>query len=285
MLPECTMPYRREIFVGRGVSIYFDRQAPAFWPAHSHSQLELMLLGEEAECHFVWLGPDGSWHQEKLMGPQICVIPPHVVHTCEWQKTADMILLYVEAGVDEAVAHTTPGVDVHKFSALAGHDQIIWQLVASLRQLCRQTEALDRFYIESIGAVLATHLVKAHIHAREGIKCARGGLSPGQLDRVLTYINRHLGEGLPIAAMAREASISPYHFIRLFKASMGLPPHQYVLKSRLLRAKEMLCTGEFRVAEAAYESGFCDQSHLTRHFRKFFGFTPKALLKNRRLAQ
>ncbi|HEX2852812.1 MAG TPA: AraC family transcriptional regulator [Opitutaceae bacterium] len=283
MLPVCTVPYRRPIFSGREVSIYFDYQGPASWPAHSHSQMELMLLGDEAKCSFAWQAQDGTWRQEELTGPRICVISPHIVHACDWRRSADMILIFVEPGADRAEVNTTREVWVHDFLALAAHDPMLWQLVGSLRQLGRLPKTPDRLYVESMGAVLATHLVQAHFDARSGVAC--GGLSPAQLDLVLAYIQRHLGEGLPIAALAREASVSRYHFIRLFKASMGLPPHQYILKCRLLRAKEMLGTGEFRVAEAAYESGFCDQSHLNRHFRKFFGFTPKALLKKKRSSQ
>lgn len=280
----CTPPYRRQIFLGRGVGIHFyhDRPARTCWPEHAHSRLELLLLSEESDGNFRWRRQDGSWEERSLDGPQLCVIPPDVVHGCDWKNTGDLIVLQIDPAVWPESRHATGGeVWTGEFSAVAGHDLVLWQLVVSLRKLYRQPRQADGPHVEMIGTVLATHLVKALVKVRAEPKPSESGLSPSQLERVLAYINAHLNEAPSIAVLAREACLSPFYFIRLFKQSTGLPPHRYVLKCRLLKAKELLSSGEFRVAEAAYETGFCDQSHLNRHFRKFFGFTPRALLKRR----
>jgi len=66
----------------------------------------------------------------------------------------------------------------------------------------------------------------------------------------------------------------PYHFARLFRRTVGVPPHQYVLRRRVERAKELLLTGRLGLSEVALAAGFSDQSHLTRVFRRAVGLTP-----------
>nr|WP_058998923.1 helix-turn-helix transcriptional regulator [Leptolyngbya sp. NIES-2104] len=73
--------------------------------------------------------------------------------------------------------------------------------------------------------------------------------------------------------------MSPHHFSRLFKQSTGLSPHQYVIRCRVERAKQLLLKGEMTIAEVAATVGFYDQSHFAHYFRRLMGVTPKALLK------
>ena len=76
-----------------------------------------------------------------------------------------------------------------------------------------------------------------------------------------------------LESLAAAARLSPYHFLRVFKLQTGLPPHQYHLNVRLERGRQLLRQG-CGIAEAAARTGFADQSHFTRGFRRFFGVTP-----------
>lgn len=78
-----------------------------------------------------------------------------------------------------------------------------------------------------------------------------------------------------IEDMARSASISPYHMIRKFKNDFGLTPHQFQIQCRIRKAQKLLEDGK-SVIEVAYATGFCDQSHFDRCFRKIVGLTPSA---------
>ncbi|MBF2097459.1 MAG: helix-turn-helix transcriptional regulator [Gloeomargaritaceae cyanobacterium C42_A2020_066] len=102
------------------------------------------------------------------------------------------------------------------------------------------------------------------------------GLSPVQLEAVLTYIEAHLGEPLGIAALAAQANLSVYHFCRLFKHTTGVSPYQYILRQRVERAKALLPIATLSLATVALSCGFASQSHLTRHFRRATGSTPRA---------
>ncbi|CAM5336730.1 helix-turn-helix transcriptional regulator [Streptomyces chartreusis] len=78
--------------------------------------------------------------------------------------------------------------------------------------------------------------------------------------------------------LARVAGVSPSHFTRVFRASTGQSPHQYVLGQRLEQTIRALLTA---VADIADACGFADQSHLTRTMRRHLGLTPSALRTDR----
>lgn len=78
-----------------------------------------------------------------------------------------------------------------------------------------------------------------------------------------------------IEDMAKSVGISPYHMIRQFKAACGLTPHQFQIQCRVRKGQKLLEEGK-SVTEAAYATGFCDQSHFDRCFRKIVRLTPNA---------
>jgi AraC family transcriptional regulator len=94
------------------------------------------------------------------------------------------------------------------------------------------------------------------------------------VQRAIDYIHAHLDADLGLLDLAGVACMSPYHFSRAFKVSTGLSPHQYVLRLRVEAAKQLLIAGELSLSEVAFQVGFCDQSHLARHFKRRYGVPP-----------
>ncbi|MFM0594526.1 MULTISPECIES: helix-turn-helix transcriptional regulator [Paraburkholderia] len=82
-----------------------------------------------------------------------------------------------------------------------------------------------------------------------------------------------LVEPVALADVARAAGLSPFHAARLFTQTTGLPPHAWRNQVRLQRALAPLRAG-VSVTDVAAASGFTDQSHFTRHFRRMFGVPP-----------
>jgi AraC family transcriptional regulator len=94
------------------------------------------------------------------------------------------------------------------------------------------------------------------------------------LQRVSDYVEAHLDEDLSLTALADIACLSPYHFSRSFKQAAGVGPQRYVIQRRIERAKRLLRQTHQPLALIAQETGFADQSHLTRTFRREVGVTP-----------
>jgi len=87
------------------------------------------------------------------------------------------------------------------------------------------------------------------------------------------YLEDNLGRGVPLEELARLANLSPFHLSRVFRDEVGLPPHAYQTQARLGRARSLLLRG-WSAARVAQETGFADQSHLSRRFKRLVGVTP-----------
>jgi AraC family transcriptional regulator len=120
---------------------------------------------------------------------------------------------------------------------------------------------------------------------------ARGGLAPEVRRRVLALIDARLATGVAVEELAREAGLSPAHFARAFRESVGRAPHQQLLARRLEHARALLDaartlrTGRGRgapgtsLSDIALSAGFADQAHFTRLFKRAYGVTPGAVLR------
>lgn len=87
------------------------------------------------------------------------------------------------------------------------------------------------------------------------------------------YIQTHYAQGLSLNALAGQVGLSPYYFLRVFRAEVGLPPHAYLESVRIQAAQAALLAGQ-PIAQVAHATGFSSQSHFTNRFKKFIGVTP-----------
>ncbi len=102
-----------------------------------------------------------------------------------------------------------------------------------------------------------------------------GTLPGGRLRRVTEYIQQNLDKDLTLAELAALVYMSPYHFARLFKCSTGMPPHRFVVRQRIARARASLATQKLSIAQVSRMVGFRTPSHFTTVFRRVTGITPK----------
>ena len=102
----------------------------------------------------------------------------------------------------------------------------------------------------------------------------RGGLAAWQARRAVEYIEGHLGLKMEVRDVADLVALSPSHFSRAFKQSLGSSPIAYVASRRVERAKLMLTSTRERLTHIALACGFADQSHFTRSFRRVVGTSP-----------
>jgi AraC family transcriptional regulator len=149
-------------------------------------------------------------------------------------------------------------------------EHIGWAIKAELEA----GDPSGRLYADSLGLALAARLLRHH--APVELRFANG-LPKRRLQRVVDYIHDHLSHDLRLAELAEVASLSPSHFKSLFKQSVGVPVHQFVIRSRVEYAIDLLLNGKLRLSHVALQAGFANQSHMARCMRRVTGLTPSSL--------
>jgi AraC-like DNA-binding protein len=109
---------------------------------------------------------------------------------------------------------------------------------------------------------------------RPDFRVARArGAEPRAVSRAEAYLRAHWDRSVSLAELSRAAGLSPFQLHRTFSRSVGMPPHAFQLQLRVDQAKRLLGCG-WNIAAVAQRTGFADQSHFTRVFRRSVGVTP-----------
>jgi AraC family transcriptional regulator len=155
-------------------------------------------------------------------------------------------------------------------------DPLLEQIGRAILSEMQAETAAGSLLVESLGGSLSARLLQSHSTSPLDIAArlsSTGKLAPRRLSRVLEYIHANLGDALDIRGMATTANLSRFHFARVFKASTGQTPYQYVSAQRLAQAKVLLAQNQ-PLAQIALALNFSSQANFTRAFRREFGITP-----------
>jgi AraC family transcriptional regulator len=129
-------------------------------------------------------------------------------------------------------------------------------------------------YVEGLSLTLASYLYARHGIRGSAVHEPESALPALSSQRLLAFIEEHLGSDIGIGTLAALAGYSPDHFARLFKRSFGLSPYQFILQRRVERAKALLRGRSHSIAEVAMLCGFASQAHFHTTFKARTGITP-----------
>lgn len=184
----------------------------------------------------------------------------------------------------QSVAQSTAELDPDRLELMTEfrvRDPQLEQTLLLLRsELHKGGGWVGKLYVESLANVLAVHLLRQYSTVRPRIALYEGGLGDRKILQISEYIHAHLDQPIKLADLADVAGMSQFHFSRMFKQSMGISPHQYLLQQRVEQAKRLLKGSKLAIAEIALQCGFNSQSHLSKHFREAIGMTPSDYRKN-----
>jgi len=153
-------------------------------------------------------------------------------------------------------------------------DQDLWETARKLKAQGEKSDPDHRQYTEVLGIQLMHELLRLNNGVVTTPECLRGGLAEWQKKRVAQYIEEHLSETVALVALAELAKLSQFHFVRAFKQSFGLPPHQYLSSRRMEKAMSLLENPSTPVIQIALDVGFRDVNAFSTRFRKHTGFSP-----------
>jgi AraC-like DNA-binding protein len=142
------------------------------------------------------------------------------------------------------------------------------------------TEQPDPLYLESLGVAIFAR--GAHLALRDGQLWRPAAVTgyEARVQRAIDYAHANLAGPVALTDMAAAAHVSPYHFLRVFKAATGETPHAFVTRLRVERARQLLVSRDWSVDYIAIECGFGSASRLGLAFRKLTGQTPAAFRRS-----
>jgi AraC family transcriptional regulator len=177
---------------------------------------------------------------------------------------------------DPAKIHSEQGInDISVAPRLLFEDATLWSTALKLKTLVESPASGDQIYFEAIGTLLVHELMRFNRGAPGIQRRFQGGLAPWQQRIALAYIEEHLNERIPLTTLVQLVRLStPQYLCRLFKQSLGMPPHRYQTNRRMEQAKLLLARRSVSVTDVALTVGFGSSNAFATAFRKATGFTP-----------
>jgi AraC family transcriptional regulator len=224
----------------------------------------------------------GSYHRGTVVHGDIDIIPAGLPSAWELTATDTALLLRLSPALLNKAAEESD-IDpryVEIRNRFQVRDPQLENIGWALKAEMESGYPCGRLYLDSLALAVAVRLVHFHSSLSLDIKGQHGGLSGRRLREVLSYIEDNVGEDISLGDVAAVSGLSASHFKRLFRQSVGVPVHQYLIQRRVERAKGLLEKGELSISQIALETGFAHQSHLAHHMRRVLGISPKALRDN-----
>ncbi|WP_332767770.1 AraC family transcriptional regulator [Pseudomonas koreensis] len=254
-----------------------DGLSAAVWTNH-HDAREYSAPGHHTlSCYIA--GGTGTFRrgqpQRKGAPDKLCILPAE--HESGWVVNGDIRLAHLYFSAEQFALGCVTLLDrepremqlrEHTFLEDPQQAQRFRQLLA-----LNWDEPAERLLTSSLAHELISHTLLRQVGARQGLRL-KGGLAAHQRRQLVAYIDSQLAEPISLGQLAGLCALSEYHFARMFRASFGLPPHQYVLARRLDRARQMLRGTLLPLGEIALACGFASASHFTNRFRQVLGGTP-----------
>jgi AraC family transcriptional regulator len=155
-------------------------------------------------------------------------------------------------------------------------DAMFRDLARSLLPALAAPEQANKLFTDHLTRAAVAHLTANYGSLQVKSQPARGGLARWQERRAKEMLTADLAGDVSLSELATACKLSASHFAVSFKRSIGYPPHKWLLMKRVEKAKHLILTTKQPLCEIALDTGFADQSHLTRVFTQHLGLSPGA---------
>lgn len=244
------------------------------FPRHTHETFAIGVIERGVQATYY----NGSTHI--ATSGDICLVNPGEVHTgfSPHESGWTYRVFYPDATFLQKVAreiseHT--GQLPHFPSPVIKDPHLSSRILSFLKTIGDSDVSLEK---ESLLLSVLAQMIQRHANKREDPPLVRKKKGPA-VKRALEYLDANFTENVALSELSNIANVSQFHLLRLFRATVGLPPHAYLIQKRIDYARGLLSQC-LPISEVALEAGFADQSHFTRRFKKIVGVTPGRYCRN-----
>jgi AraC family transcriptional regulator len=252
---------------------------------HRRNAVEILVPGECGAITAVYRTDGGIERKAFLCAPMIAVIPHDAQCSVHCRSPADTLVVriapdFYEAQARAAMNGAMPQPLTARYASL---DPFVRNLAGELQDEMDQGRAPADAYFNAMAEVFAVHLARHYTTAAPAP--ALPGLALHKVKAVQSFVREHIAETIHVDELAAAVHMSPFHFARMFKQSVGQTPHLYIVLQRVETAKELLRNSDVPLIEVAAQAGFRTQGHFTGVFYRYTGYTPRIFRIGSRTAQ
>jgi AraC family transcriptional regulator len=241
-----------------------------------------MWVGSNTACGEI-LGPKGSYRNYANRPGTMTLYSPGAVPPVRVSTTTHLLLCAFENSFLQQIAEELKaecrGNRCSFEAAIAGdqpqfYDAPVSRMLNLLRDEATTGGLCGPLYAEHLAHALALRLLTITHNGKSLYHPPIANLSSSSLRRTIERIEANPAAQFDLSGLAAENGYSKAHFLRIFRAATGLAPHQYIVRRRLERAKQLMRKRSLTLLDIALESGFASDAHLSKSFRQHFGVNP-----------
>ena len=269
---------QKSICVAKDLTLHYRSDLPGELETSegfTHHLLTVFLTANERQTtHIDHFGE----HDGRMEKGEFYLYPAKASGFTRWQVEDKTLHLIIEPNLLHKVAIETEclnGDRLELLPLLKNYDPQIDRLTQLLVAEIESGSFGGQLYLESLGNILAIHLLRNYCIFEPIFRQYADGLASYKLRRVIDYIEAYLDTDLSLEAMAKQVDMSRYYFASQFKQAMGISPYQYVVRQRIKKAQKLLESRQRSLSQIALDCGFASQSHFNKVFRQYVGTTPK----------
>ena len=219
---------------------------------------------------------DGRVVSRHLQEKGIFFLPPRRDCEVTLDTPLDSIHVYLRPELFTGSEGQAQNSDFGLLPLLGEPEPLTHNLLAVVEEMVREGDASCSLLADSIALAIASRFVVLNGRKPKTSGAVERGLSTRNVRSIRDFVEANIADCIKLGDLAAICGVSPEYFIRLFKSSLGVSPHRYVVGVRIHHAKLLLTDPNIGLAEVARQCGFAHQQHFTNTFRRMTGLSPGA---------
>jgi AraC family transcriptional regulator len=195
-----------------------------------------------------------------------------------WEEELNAFTVWLNPAYVDQIMETT-GFTFQEQRNL--NDPFLAQLYRALYTASKNAQHVEPIFVESLVVSMVIHLATQYATHGRKVFAPKGKLGSAQLKKIIDYVRSFTHANISLTDLASCVHLSPFHFSRLFRQTLGISPYQYVLRMKIEHAKKMIIHYNGSLSEIAYTLNFTDQAHFSNVFKKVTGICPREFVQTR----